>query len=507
MPEIDVFVLRCHRLVLPLLIGVALLKPAIASAQIKPMSTDTRSQFYWGAKQAYLPYSVLGQPGDSPDYGSDAESAPEPPPVNQPETAASIQLPLEREISNPRLDALQHSLELANEIENDSIKAELLLRLATQFIQAGLNETGQELGADALELIRALGSAQSRVDLLLKASQQQEQVDQPARAIAYVNEALDSANAIDNARSRAIALVGIAERYADLLEPALVANALVQATAATDRIDNLRDRSSILAELALQYADLGQYEQSSQLVALGQQALADAAIADANQTPLQPTDWAGNVGLAGNFFSGADRRGIFTFSLGAERQWERDAFRTGLRLTYDVDSDRTDRDQLTGQFTTDGRHYFSNRWQYFVSTQVRSDDLENLNLGANLTTGLGINVWRAAPDRSLDLQVGVGARYENFRDEDEDFDPISANFGFNYQDLLFETFRFGQSLSVDLPVGDFPDYLIQSQTTLRIPITDEWSFENLLRLTYTGEPAENNPNLIFNLQTGIRYDF
>jgi tetratricopeptide (TPR) repeat protein len=514
MPEIDAYILNPCQFVISLLMGITLLaKPAIATSPTKLTSIpefSTRTRL--AIKQVYLPYSLPDQTSGQSTILLEGRSSSVPPHNLAPEpdlpaTEPSIDTSSIPENSNSRLDVLLQNLELVNSIEDEQIKVELLLELAIQFIEFGSAETGQELFSQALELIRSFNSAQVRVVFFLKASQQHEQIGQLDLAIARVNEALDSASTIDNAETRAIALANIAERYADLLEPALTANALIQAKAAAEQVDDSREQASIFAELAVQYADLGQYEQASQLIALGQQAIIDAEIAEANRTPLQPTNWAGNVGLAGNFFSGADRRGVFTFSAGAERQWQRDAFRTGLRLTYDVDSDRTDRDQFTGQFTTDSRHYFSNRLQYFVSTQVGSSDLENLQLGASLTTGVGINLWRATSDQTLDLQVGVGARYENFRDEDEDFDPISANFGLSYQDLLFDAFRIDQSFSVELPLGDLPDYLIQSQTNLRIPITNEWSFENLLRLTYTGEPADDNPSLIFNLQTGIRYDF
>ncbi|MGJ3253065.1 MAG: DUF481 domain-containing protein [Elainellaceae cyanobacterium] len=412
------------------------------------------------------------------------------------------------DISQQRLDLLQQTIALASTVEDEQDRARLLLDVARQYAALGLDDSATDLLSQILELALTLDTSQAKSSLLLALSHQHGDLGQAVIALEVADFAYDVALDIENSQSRAIALIDVAARYADLLEPARSANALNQATAAADRLQDRDEQAALLADLALQYADLGQYDRSSQLLARSQQAIAAARETDENSTPLDPRPWDGNIGLAGNVFSGERTRGVFTLLAGAERRWARDAFNVGVRVAYDFDEGRTDDEtNISGQFTIEERHYFSTRWQYFVNSQVASDNFENLNLRATLTTGLGINLWRASSDERLDLQLGVGARYENFRDDGDDFNPISANVGLDYQDILLNDLRLNQTFSVGVPLDDAADYLIQSQTNLRIPIADNWSFDNLVRLTFSGEPGPDNPNLIFNLQTGIRYDF
>ncbi|MGJ3246559.1 MAG: DUF481 domain-containing protein [Elainellaceae cyanobacterium] len=411
-------------------------------------------------------------------------------------------------ISQQRLDLLQQTIDLATTVEDEQDRVRLLLDVVQQYADLELRDPAVELLSQILDLTLNLDNAQAKSSSLLAISKQYGDLGQTVSALEIADSAFEAALDIGSSQSRAIALIDVAARYADLLEPARAAEALSHATTAADRVQDRDDRAALWADLALQYADVGQYDQSSQLLARSQQAIAEARDADENPTPLDPRPWDGNIGLAGNVFSGERTRGVFTLLAGAERRWARDAFKVGVRVAYDFDEGRADDEtNISGQFTLEERHYFSPRWQYFVNSQVASDNFENLNLRATLTTGLGINLWRASSDERLDLQLGVGARYENFRDDGDDFNPISANVGLDYQDILLNDLRLNQTFSVGVPLDDAADYLIQSQTNLRIPIADNWSFDNLVRLTFSGEPGPDNPNLIFNLQTGIRYDF
>ncbi|NET38582.1 MAG: DUF481 domain-containing protein, partial [Cyanothece sp. SIO1E1] len=110
-------------------------------------------------------------------------------------------------------------------------------------------------------------------------------------------------------------------------------------------------------------------------------------------------------------------------------------------------------------------------------------------------------------ERSLDFQVGAGARFENFEDESSDFNSPTAELGLRYKDSWFGILKVDQFINVGFPVATIADYLLESRTTLSIPITEKWAFENSVRLQLFGEPAPDNPGLLLRFRSGLRYKF
>lgn len=328
-------------------------------------------------------------------------------------------------------------------------------------------------------------------------------------ALAQASSHIDT---LESPLTQAQQLQHIAAQLADLLEPSRAMAALQQAEGLLTQPLSSAQQAAILTSLAIQYADLGQQAKGAALLAQAQ-TLTDLEdppssppSAPKPSTPLVPQLWDGSVGLQGNLFSGESSRGVIALNADVDRQWERTALDLGLQLTYNIDDDVDDPDQFSARFTADAQHYIARNWQYFVNSSVASDDLENLQLRATLFNGVGVTLLRSG-DRELGLRTGVGVRYENFEEESSDFNSPSLSVGLTYRDRLLDLVQVRQSLDFDAPFGDVSDYLFRSQTSLRIPISDRWSFDQGLRLTLSGESAPDNPGLLLNLQTGLRYQF
>ncbi|MEO0409372.1 MAG: DUF481 domain-containing protein, partial [Cyanobacteria bacterium P01_A01_bin.135] len=340
---------------------------------------------------------------------------------------------------------------------------------------------------------------------------------QPEAALKALTEAEAAVAMLKTPFVKAQHLQAIAAHRADLLQPSQAIAALEQASALVSELPSPQ-ASLLLTTLALQYADLGQHQESAALLARAdlllaqapQEAPQEAPVIDDIETlpptPLTPQPWDGSVGLLGNLFSGESSRGVISLTADADRQWGRTAADFGLQLTYNIDDDEDDPDQFSVRFDADAEHYLEDNWQYFIDGSVASDDLENLQLRATLFNGVGIRLLRSE-DQELGIRTGVGIRYENFEDEGPDVNPPSLTLGFTYRDRLFELVQLQQSLDFDAPLGDVEDYLFRSETNLRIPISERWSFDQGLRLTLSGESAPDNPGLLLNLQTGLRYQF
>ncbi len=403
--------------------------------------------------------------------------------------------------------AVQDGMGIAADIGTPSDQVRLLLLAAHYAHTTGRLNDGQTYRQAAIDLANHTDDHSLRVRLLLSVAEWMAEHGMSEQALALMHETEAIAPTLADPLAQADAYQAIASLYADVLEPAQSAAALSHALAAIRNEPPTEAQSLAFTSIAFQFAALGHPETANRLIAKSQDVLIALRMQQESDPLLSPTPWVGNLGLLGTLFSGERTQATVTLSGGARRQWEHDAVTFSARLTYDFDADREDTDEFSGQALTDGIHYFSDDLQYFVNSSVESDNLENLNLRARLTTGLGVNLWQAEGDRRLDLRLGLGARYENFVNEDTTFNPITTSVGLNYQDKWFSILAFRQSLTVDIPVDNASDYLFQAQTELGIPISNQWSLSNTARLTLSGDPPDANPGLLFNLQTGLRYEF
>ena len=430
-------------------------------------------------------------------------------------------------LSSGSANVLQRSRRIIDQVPN-SDRLPLLLQLVdTQRANTSSTDASSAAPDAALAALLAEASrivpqqpAATQAESWLAIAERYMRLGLEPAALDALTQAEAAVAALEAPLIQAQQLQAIAARRADLLQPSQAVAALNQARNLVPQIP-APQASILLTALALQYADLGQTEVSNALLAQAEALVLvaqaetedlDNAAQDgpppvpAPATPLTPQPWEGTVGLLGSLFAGESSRGVVSLTAEADRQWERTAADFGLQLTYNIDDDENDPDQFSIRFNAEAEHYLQDNWQYFVDSSIVSDDLENLQLRATLFNGVGIRLLRRE-DRELGIRTGLGIRYENFEAEGPDVNPPSLSFGITYRDRLFDLVRLQQSLNFDTPLGDVEDYLFRSETSLRIPISTRWSFDQGLRLTLSGERAPNNPGLLMDLQTGLRYRF
>ncbi|MGF1535133.1 MAG: DUF481 domain-containing protein [Elainellaceae cyanobacterium] len=461
-----------------------------------------------GAAAASLPLTIVAQ----------ASSAP-PPPDSAPAefTLADAVNGLEPFVQEAR-QVIQQLTSLSDRLSLTLQLVDVVSREDITPSSSALPKNNRDLGLALLAEASDLAEQQPPEDQAaawLAIAERYTALNQQPEAIAALSEASSRVESLREPLDRAERLQQIAAHLADLLQPSQAMAALMQAEALLLAQPPSEQRTAVLASLALQYADLGQQSRGNALITQAQAQMEEmqaqsptssGQVPSSTRTPLTPQPWDGSVGLLGSLFSGESSRGVIALSANADRQWSRTALDLGLQLTYNIDDDVDDPDQLSTRFTLDAAHYFAENWQYFIDGSLVSDDLENLELRASLFNGIGATLLRSG-DRELGVRTGIGARFENFEEEGADFNSPSLSVGLTYQDQVLDLVRIQQSLNLDAPFGDFSDYLLRSQTSLRIPISDRWSFDQGLRLTLSGERAPDNPGLLLNLQTGLRYQF
>jgi len=365
-----------------------------------------------------------------------------------------------------------------------------------------------EILLEALEAANNMEDGETKANFLSEIAERYSQIGQQEIALDVLSQALEIAETIEDAEGKAKVLISIAFKYASLEQISLANEVFALALEATDAIEDANQKAALLTEMALKYADIGQYELSSRLLSASQDVIA-AASAPPVLFPFEPTPWQGGLGFNLNLSSDKNTTSVGSLTATLERVWPRNEFDAAFSFTNDFDSSREtdDESRFIGNFRTEYRHHFNANWQYFISNLVRRDDNDGIDIRTNLYTGPGLNIWRGGPDRSFDMQLGFGIRYEesNRRTDDLDFPVLQYRIG--YQNILFDSLKLRQFLIFELPVRDTEDYYIESLTTLSVPISEGWSFENSVNLRYSAIPTLDNPNFRVKLQTGLRYEF
>lgn len=370
----------------------------------------------------------------------------------------------------------------------------------------------EEILRRSLQLADTITSPHQKARLLAQIASQYSQIGQRMPALEILARAVEVANQIDNSLEKAAIFSQIAQQYYRLGEREQAANLFAATVEAANGIEDAAVRGSLLAEIALKYTEMGEYNAAETLLSQSQEAIATAAAPPPPPVlfPFEPIPWTGTIGLASNLFSGKKTTSIVTLAADIERKWPRDQIDIDLRFTNDFDDSRqapNEENEFKGQFETEYRHHATSRWQYFVNSAVRRDTLEDMNLRTSFYTGPGMNLWRAPNSRTLDMQLGLGVRYEDSSTRNNDFDVPVAQFRMRYKDIYFNNLKLRQFFTLEIPLNDTSDYYIESNTGLSIPITNGWSFNNAVRFRYSAIPTLDNPNVRVNWQTGILYEF
>lgn len=374
-----------------------------------------------------------------------------------------------------------------------------------------LSQSSLEILEEALEVVKSLEESEAKARLLTEIALKYGLIAQEERAQMLLADALIAANDIETDSVRVRAKTAIARAYFQLGQAEIAADLLSDALATANRLDDPGVKSSLLAEIALTYDTLGFGDRSLAILSENRDIARDRRSAESTPLfPFETTGWEGQVGLGAAFFSGDKITSETTFNFALERQWPTDEVDFRVSFTNDYDDSRVppeDNHQIKGQIDAEYRHHATERYQYFISSLVRRDEPDGIDVRTNLYTGPGINIWRAGPDRSFDMQFGLGIRYEDSNRRRDDLDFPVAQYRMRYKDVYFDFLTLRQFFTFELPFDDWDDYYIESSTTLKIPIIQRWSFNNNLILRYASNPSLDNPNLRVNFVTGIEYQF
>ncbi|MEC9234696.1 MAG: DUF481 domain-containing protein, partial [Pseudomonadota bacterium] len=112
---------------------------------------------------------------------------------------------------------------------------------------------------------------------------------------------------------------------------------------------------------------------------------------------------------------------------------------------------------------------FTDRW--FIGSKVKftQDDLAQLDLRTNASTGIGYHIFKR-DDLDMKFVVGPGYLHEKFENDSDDSE-MTYNWAFDYKQKFYDDlFRLFHEHSLNAPTEDTEAYLFESQSGIRVPI-------------------------------------
>ena len=311
--------------------------------------------------------------------------------------------------------SLLRALQVANSLEDPYLKATLLNDIAIKYFNLGKSDRAKEILDQSLEIARTIEEIINKVSVMGTIALNYNQIDQRIYAQELLSETLEIANSIEDKSLQA----------------------------------------GLLSKLALKYAELG--EQTSEETLLSQsEEILEQTFAD---FPFQPTPLKGTFILGAGTETGTKSKANLTSLLQLEQQWETDKFSLDIDFKTDFDSSRS-RDKYRTRINFFGAydHHFDETWHIFALTTFERNIEDGIFYDVEPLVGAAINVFRQGTERTLDIGVGLGGRYQDAEGKLDETDIPTLGLVFIYKDVFFELLEFDQQLIVSLPVKDTVDW-------------------------------------------------
>ncbi|MGK7877447.1 MAG: tetratricopeptide repeat protein [Xenococcaceae cyanobacterium] len=372
----------------------------------------------------------------------------------------------------------------------------------------------------SLEMVNQMDNSQLKVILLNDLALDYAQAGDPEKAIAILEQSLSIAESFEDKALKVTTMNNIAMFYAQIGQKDRAIEILDNSVEITSDVTDKFLQGQLLLDISSKYREIGEEESAQTLFAQSQTIIAEGS-QPLPEFPFTETPATFRLGFSGSVNSFRNTTAYVGVELDFAKQWsEDDIFFDGL-VALDFDSGRSVNNyRPTALSINVYRHHFNTDWNFFNNVVLttnqdifasRNDD-GDLSILAATYFGGGYNLWRGdSPREFLDLQIGVGPRYE--------YDFIEFEQRRNETNPVLGIFLLGRSISIGeaklnhlagfIPaLNDFDNFILASDTNFSIPLSERWSFMNRLFIRYRNQEIfEENPKVRFLFTTGLEYKF
>jgi len=215
--------------------------------------------------------------------------------------------------------------------------------------------------------------------------------------------------------------------------------------------------------------------------------------------------WSSEVSLGVNGASGNTDEFSANPRFAALRETEFDRLRLGLQGRFaSQDGDETENEVIG---TLGLERDFTDRWFAFGNLRLERDELENLDLRANLDLGAGYFVIRE-DKHEFKPRIGLGVQSESFENGDTNEDVVGV-LGWDYRIDLNSRWRFTHVLDYRPTFSDpAGSYRVDSEAAFITLLSDDrWGLSLRLRNEFNADPAPGIDELDTIYSVGLQRAF
>ena len=415
--------------------------------------------------------------------------------------------------------ALVASTAVLEELNRDANAEDISSASMTANTARSRHDDSEHILEQALTIADTIEDSYDRATILNDIARQYAELGKKEKATAILSRSLEVAQKIEDTSVKVTLMLAIANIYFDLDRITIANDILSESLEIANSIEDESLKSRLLIKIALKYAKIGQDELTENLLSQSQELIGKASEPVAN-FPFEPAPVEGSFGFGGIVNSFDVTTSTVFANMNLYKQWAVDDIDFEADVFVSFDSGR-----IVNQYRPGGliinvyRHHFNPKWHFHTTSLTTGNldifsadnDDEDLSFITNNLVGIGLNLWRGKRRQFLDLQLGIGGRYEyasiDFEVRKNETAPIIDAVILS-KGISLGTGTLEQIFAFTLPLNDFDNFFILSRTKLSIPLAEKWTFNNTIWLRYRNqELLENNPNLQFIYTTGINYKF
>jgi putative salt-induced outer membrane protein YdiY len=223
-----------------------------------------------------------------------------------------------------------------------------------------------------------------------------------------------------------------------------------------------------------------------------------------NPPPPPPIRWTGSIVGAYSKSTGNTENTVAALKADTRRRTAKDRITVGFLWNYKEDEDGlTERNVM---FETKYDYFFNEKLFGYGNLRLENDKFKDLRVRTGAGAGLG---YQFVETKRVDFSVEGGLSYvnEDFYDaEDDDF--VAGRLASNLDAWIIEEWlRFLQSTAWLVNLEDTGDWLLYTDTSLRLKITKDWSANAGLIYNYESEPPPDTEKEDTTYLLGLAYEF
>lgn len=212
--------------------------------------------------------------------------------------------------------------------------------------------------------------------------------------------------------------------------------------------------------------------------------LAVKAEAEAQVEAMRP-DWTMTLEAGGNATDGNTDTLQAHGRLDIIRKTPNDLLNLYLAAQYYEQNDRRSTNEYRGGVRFENS--ITDRWFWYVRTELEFDEFEDLDLRATAAAGGGY-YWLKQPDHELKTSLGIGYRHESY-DTGRTDNAAVLDLGLNYRHDIAEWVHFTHAAVYSPDFLEFNDYRLDLDTALVFPMQHErWKLKLGVRNEYNSRP-------------------